>query len=146
MKHLLLAALLSVMTIPAFAQVQSSGQDELAQATGDQQLMDEQNFTPADEQSVDEQALPPHWPQPDRPDRPGWPGHDRPGHGWPGGGHHGGHWYFTCYARDIFGRQFWGQSYDQYQAQRNALYGCQRASFPIPIRSCRIAGCQRSWQ
>jgi hypothetical protein len=139
MKKILLVAALSLLTAPAFAQAQlSNDQDSAMSASTDEQMLSNEALTPLDEQTMDDLALRP-WP-------PGHeqPGHGHPGHGQPGHGHGG--WYFTCYARDFTGRQFWGQGWNQYQAQRNALYGCQRASLPIPIRTCRVVSCDRSWQ
>lgn len=113
MKKILLAAMITLMTVPAFSNEQMTFDDQ--NAVEEQQM--DMNYTPADEDqmNVDDEEL--------------QPGRRR--------------FVWTCYARDIFGRTYWGRSWNRGLASRLAMRTCQRRG-PGPIRFCRFVGCRAS--
>jgi hypothetical protein len=132
MKKMILAALLTIATAPAFAAdipAMTTDQDQatLNEQSVDEQAVDENAYsTQLDEQSMDEQSLPP-------PQRPGFP--YRPHRPYPPQRH-----LYMCYSRDLLGRQYWGQDWNQRRAANESLQACRsRARLPF---ACRFVGCR----
>jgi hypothetical protein len=120
MKKIILAALLTLATAPAFAAdipAISSDQNAMTEQNADDQAIDENAFSnQLNEQNVDEQWIPPGRRPSPRPQL------------------------FLCYSRDLLGRQYWGQAWNRNQAANASLRTCRsRARIPF---ACRFVGCQ----
>ena len=93
--------------------------------------------------STDELSLRPHHPRP-----PGHhhhhPGPGQPGPGYPDPGYPDPYASWICYSHDFTGRQYYGRSYDRYEANDLALRACQYYS-QTPVTVCFSDGCERQY-
>lgn len=156
MKKLLMALLVTAMTVPAFAETH-----ELVDPTlSNEQLAEQRGLIPADQldeafasfangdESMFQRRPPrpgPGRPGPGRPGPgPGRPGPGRPGPGRPGPGrpmpppHRPPPRQVMCEARDWQGYIYRAYDYDMYRARQQAMWQCERQT-----RSgrCQLLGC-----
>lgn len=112
--------------VPAFSSEPDlmTGQSASSESTIDQDQIDEQDI--GDENILDSTF------RFDRPDRDHH--HDR----W-------GRQIYQCMAKNRLGQTFWGQSRNEYDAQRQALRQCQRSSLFPRWQHCRITHCHLRW-
>jgi hypothetical protein len=134
LKNLFTVALISALTLPAFAQ--STLAPNSSEDSNQAQFTDQSagQLSSPDDAILNSEARRPQRPhRPQHPHQPGYPGNP----GYPSN-------YWICYSHDFFGGQYYGQSYNQRQARQLALRTCQ-AYAQTPVTVCFDDGCEAAY-